>query len=282
MDNTTTSPRPSLTAADTCADVAALRQASPLVLSITNWVVMNYNANALLAAGASPIMAHAHEEVRDMTTIAQAVVLNIGTLEPYWVDSMGMAIEQANTLNKPVVLDPVGAGASTYRNSALAKLLQQGSPSVIRGNASEIMSVAGLDAATKGVDSSHGSDDALASAKALAKLHNAVVCISGETDYVVDQHGRQAALRNGHDWMTKVTGMGCSASALVGAFCAVQPDLWRATVSAMSLVAVAGEVAVAKAQLQGAGVGTLQTLWLDQLQLLDAPTLTQHLKLQVS
>ena len=282
MDNTSPLSSQTLTPADICADVALVRERSPLVLSITNLVVMNYNANALLAAGASPIMAHAHEEVRDMASIAQAVVLNIGTLEPYWIDSMGMALDQAKALHKPVVFDPVGAGASAYRNQAIAELLQHGSPSVIRGNASEIMSVAGLSAATKGVDSTHDSQDALASAKALAKQHNAVVCISGETDYVVDHHGRQAELRNGHAWMTKVTGMGCSASALVGAFCAVQPDAWRATVSAMSLVAVAGELAVAKAQLQGAGVGTLQTLWLDQLQLINAQTLAQHLKLKVS
>src|SRR5512137_2360379 len=135
------------------ADLQSVRERAPLVHSITNFVVMNFNANALLAVGASPVMAHALEEVRDMVGIAQALVLNIGTLEPAWIRAMVVALQAARARGLPVVLDPVGAGATPYRNAALAELLQAGAPTVVRGNASEIMSVAGLSASTRGVDS---------------------------------------------------------------------------------------------------------------------------------
>ncbi|NDP48941.1 MAG: hydroxyethylthiazole kinase, partial [Sulfuriferula multivorans] len=129
-----------LSAADLWSDVVAVRERSPLVHSITNLVVINFNANVLLAAGASPVMAHAHEEVRDMVAIAQALVLNIGTLDSYWVDSMKLALAAAAKRGIPSVLDPVGAGATPYRNQTLEDLLAIASPTVIRGNGSEIMS----------------------------------------------------------------------------------------------------------------------------------------------
>ncbi len=198
------------------ADLQAVRDRAPLVHSITNLVVMNFNANALLAVGASPVMAHAHEEVRDMVGIAQALVLNIGTLEPAWVRAMQLALQAAQARRIPVVLDPVGAGATPYRNAALGELMRTGAPSVVRGNASEIMSVAGLAATTRGVDSAASSNDAVDAARALARDLGAVVCVSGADDHVVDASGRWATLSNGHPWMTRVTGVGCSASALVG------------------------------------------------------------------
>ncbi len=263
------------------ADLQAVRERAPLVHSITNLVVMNFNANALLAVGASPVMAHAHEEVCDMVGIAEALVLNIGTLEPAWVRAMQLALQAARARGIPVVLDPVGAGATPYRNAALTELLRTGAPTVVRGNASEIMSVAGLAATTRGVDSAASSHEAVAAAQALARALGAVVCVSGADDLVVDAAGRRVTLSNGHPWMTRVTGVGCSASALVGAFAAVQPDPWRATVAAMACLGVVGEIAVERTQAAGAGVGRLQMELLDGLQLLDREAFVMRLRMLV-
>jgi len=262
-------------------DLQAVRAHAPLVHSITNLVVMNFNANALLAVGASPVMAHAEEEVCDMVGIAQALVLNIGTLEPAWIRAMALALQAAREKGIPVVLDPVGAGATPYRNAALSGLLQTGAPTVVRGNASEIMSVAGLAAATRGVDSAASTHEAADAAQALARKLGAVVCVSGADDLVVDASGRRATLSNGHPWMTRVTGVGCSASALVGAFAAVQPDAWRATLAAMACLGVVGEMAVERTQAQGGGVGRLQIELLDGLQLLDRDSFVTRLRMVV-
>lgn len=263
------------------ADREAVSAQAPLVHSITNLVVMNFNANALLALGASPVMAHAELEVRDMVGIAQALVLNIGTLEPDWIRAMKLALAAARERGIPVVLDPVGAGATPYRNAALADLLQAGAPTIVRGNASEIMSLAGLAVRTRGVDSAASSLEAVEAARSLARELGAVVCVSGADDHVVDASGRWATLSNGHPWMTRVTGVGCSASALVGAFAAVQPDAWRATLAAMAHLGVVGETAVERVQAAGAGVGRLQIELLDGLQLLEAGTFIDRLRLQV-
>ena len=263
------------------ADREAVSAQAPLVHSITNLVVMNFNANALLALGASPVMAHAELEVRDMVGIAQALVLNIGTLEPDWIRAMKLALAAARERGIPVVLDPVGAGATPYRNAALADLLQAGAPTIVRGNASEIMSLAGLAVRTRGVDSAASSLEAVEAARSLARELGAVVCVSGADDHVVDASGRWATLSNGHPWMTRVTGVGCSASALVGAFAAVQPDAWRATLAAMAHLGVVGETAVERVQAVGAGVGRLQTELLDGLQLLGRETFIDRLRLQV-
>lgn len=272
-----------LSAADIWADVAAVRARSPLVHCITNLVVVNFNANALLAAGASPVMAHAHEEVHDMVGIAQALVLNIGTLDPYWVESMKLALAAAAQRGIPSVLDPVGAGATPYRNRTLEALLAVAAPTVIRGNASEIMSTAGAAVATRGVDSSAAAMDALgAAAQALVVRTGGTVCVSGAVDHILDAQQRWARLSNGHPWMTKITGVGCSATALVGAFCAVQADAWRATTAAMAFLGVAGEVAAEKVQARGLGVGSLAVSLLDELQLLDQATFEDRLRLEVS
>ena len=273
---------PALTPAQLWSDVEQVRASAPFVHSITNHVVMNLNANVLLAAGASPVMAHAHEEVADMAAIAQALVLNIGTLEPYWIESMRLALLTAHGRGIPVVLDPVGAGATAYRNQSLAMLMATASPSVIRGNGSEVMSLAGSAIKTRGVDSSAAADDALGAAQALTQETKGVVCVSGVTDHVLDAGHRWARLSNGHAWMTKITGIGCSATSLIGAFCVVQPDLWRATVAAMAFWGVAGEVAAEQAQAAGQGVGSMQAYMLDALQLMNADTFTQRLKLEVA
>jgi hydroxyethylthiazole kinase len=274
-----TTPSYPLTAHDLWADVEAVRQQRPLVHSITNLVVMSLNANVLLAAGASPVMAHAHEEVKDMAGIAQALVLNIGTLDPYWVDSMKLALTRALERRIPVVLDPVGAGATPYRNQAVEALLATGSPTVIRGNASEVMSTARVSIKTRGVDSSAAADDALDAAKALAERTGGVVCVSGATDYILDHTGRLTKLNNGHEWMTRITGVGCSLTTLMGAFAVVQPDAWRASVAAMAFMSIAGELAAEKTMARGGGVGSMAVALLDELHLMTAETFVSRLKL---
>jgi hydroxyethylthiazole kinase len=242
--------------------IQTVRQQSPLVHCITNFVVMNSTANALLAAGASPIMAHAHSEMNDMVSIADSLVINIGTLDEYWVESMLLAIKQANLLGKPWVLDPVGAGATPYRDETL-KLILQFHPTIIRGNASEIMALANQNTSlTKGVDSSHESNEATVAAKQLQIEFGSVVCISGATDIIAGSE-KTTRLSNGHSLMTKVTGMGCTATALTGAFVAVNPkDSFMATVSAMALMGVAGQIAAEKSNGRP---GILQINFLDAL-----------------
>lgn len=242
--------------------ISGVRNTSPLVHNITNYVVMNTTANALLAVGASPIMAHAHEEMKDMVSISGALVINIGTLDEYWVASMRTAIIQAQTLSKPWILDPVGAGATPYRNKVLKELLSF-HPSVIRGNASEIMALAQMSTQTKGVDSTHQTEEAINAARHLNQTTGAVICISGATDTIVHQE-KLVYLRNGDPLMTRVTGMGCTATALIGAFCAAFPsDLPEATTAAMALMGVAGQ----QAALLAKGTGSMQMHFLDALSL---------------
>lgn len=255
--------------------VQAVRTQSPLVHSITNYVVMNNTANALLAAGASPIMAHAHPEMEDMVSICGALVINIGTLDEYWVKSMELAIVRAADLGRPWVLDPVGAGATPYRNKVLEDLMVRHKPSVIRGNASEVMALARMQAQTKGVDSTHQAEEAVQAALQLNQTTGAVVCISGATDFIVHEK-KICALHNGSPLMAKVTGMGCTATALIGAFCATSPeDIFHATVAAMALMGVAGEIGAEKA----AGPGSMQFQFLDALYNMDSESFMNRLKI---
>jgi hydroxyethylthiazole kinase len=255
-------------------NILAVREKSPLVHSITNYVVMNNTANALLAAGASPIMAHAHPEMKDMVSIIGALVINIGTLDEYFVKSMHLAIGQANSLGKPWVLDPVGAGATPYRNEVLEELLHF-RPTVIRGNASEIMALAKKhQSTTKGVDSTNQSTEALGAAVSLHQHFGSVVCISGATDIIVYKDSI-VKLSNGHPLMARVTGLGCTASALTGAFVAVNPhDPAAATASAMALLGVAGELAAERSK----GPGSLQQNILDILYALSKEEFTARIK----
>ena len=253
--------------------VESVRRLSPVVHNITNFVVMNNTANALLALGASPVMAHALEEVGDMVGIASALVLNIGTLSKKWVKSMHIAGERAVERGIPIVLDPVGAGATGFRTTAARNLASDLRPAIIRGNASEIMALCGDRASTRGVDSTEASQDAVAAAQVLHADWGSVVCISGATDYIV---GGQEIFRvaNGHPMMTRVTGLGCTASALCGAFAAVTPDPARAAAQAMVVMGVAGEMAAEGA----AGPGTLQVRFLDALYRLTREDIAQRLR----
>lgn len=241
-------------------DVEKIREKGPLVHNITNYVVMNTTANALLALGASPVMAHAVPEVEEMAGIAGSLVINIGTLSDAWITAMFMAAKKAAQRQIPIIIDPVGVGATRYRTRTARELIQSSTPSIIRGNGSEIMALCEQDIATKGVDSTSASDQAIDSAKALARDFNCVVCITGKTDYIVSQE-TIIQVKNGHAMMPRVTGLGCTATALCGAFAAVNPEFDKAAAHAMAVMGIAGEMAAKNAQ----GPGTLQVNFMDAL-----------------
>jgi len=221
-----------------------LRSRRPLVHNITNYVVMDFSANALLAIGASPVMAHAAEEVREMVALAGALVLNIGTLSPHWIEAMFLAGHEARARGVPIVLDPVGAGATQLRTRTALRLAEDLRPTVLRGNASEILSLGRAGGATRGVDSTRGVDEARDTAVELAKRWGAVVAVTGPEDFVTDG-ARSVRVTNGHALMGRVTGTGCVASALVGAFAAVEQDVLSASAAALIVFGVAGELAAA-------------------------------------
>lgn len=237
-----------------------MRDARPLVHNITNFVVMNFTANTLLASGAAPVMAHAPEEMEEMAAIAGAVVLNIGTLSTPWVESMLAAGKAAAKLGKPVVLDPVGAGASKLRTEAAWRILRETGVRVLRGNASEIMALHNADSKTRGVDSSHEAAEAVDAARALAKELDLVVAVTGKQDMVTDGDTIYH-IDNGHELMSCITGTGCSSSAITGAFLAAEPDTLQAAVAALAFHGLAGEYAAKKA----AGPGSFSVAFLDSL-----------------
>lgn len=266
---------PNGTTLDFCTPLARVRDASPLVHNITNFVVMNNTANALLAVGASPAMVHAAEEVEEFAAISRALVINIGTLAPRWVEAMHLAATRAKSAGIPWVLDPVGAGATSYRSQVSSDLARL-HPTVIRGNASEIMVLAGaFGAAGRGVDSTHSTDAALEPARGLARDTRAIVAMTGVVDYVTDGH-RVVAIHNGHPMMARVTGLGCTATALVGAFLGANDDPFAATVSALATLGVAGEMAADHSP----GPGSLQLHLLDLLYRLDHGELARRARVR--
>lgn len=251
-----------------------VRESGPLVLSVTNYVAANLNANGLLAVGASPVMTHQVEEIEDLVRIAGGVVVNMGIPAGKLPDAMYRAGECANRSGKPLVFDPVGAGASQYRNRVCAKLLAVSSPDIIRGNASEILALAGQGQATKGVDSAHGSLEARSAARGLAEKHGCAVCVSGEIDLVTDGK-REILIDNGHAMMPRITGLGCTASALAGAFAAVMDDMVEALAACMAVLSVAGEIGAE----QAAGPASLQTGIIDALYTLSKEQIKERAKI---
>ena len=239
-----------------------IREKKPLVHNITNYVVMNYTANALLACGASPVMAHAVGEVEEMVSLAGALVLNIGTLSPPWIEAMFKAGKRANALRVPVILDPVGSGATRLRTDSAKQLIEGVSIQVIRGNASEILSLAGekSESQTKGVDSVHTVDQVAETAKVLAKELKTTLAITGAVDLITDGK-RICRVMNGHEMMSHVTGTGCTATVMIGAFLAVCPDSVEAATTGLSYFGLAGEKAAAKTS----GPGSFQIALLDAL-----------------
>ena len=250
------------------AAIAAVRTKSPLVHSITNYVVMNNSANALLSIGASPVMAHWKDEMEEMTAIAGALVINIGTLDTEWIEGMKAAGLAASRRGTPIVLDPVGAGATSQRTNAAWDIINLCHPTIIRGNGSEIMALVDANVRSKGVDSSASSDDALSAAKKLAADTGAVVVISGETDYITNGNDVYT-VEGGDPIMTSVTGLGCTATALTGAFAAVESDPMVAATAAMAVMSLAGERAAVNAR----GNGSMQMHFLDELYNLTPETL---------
>lgn len=241
-------------------NVDKVRGSGPIVHSITNYVVMNSTANALLSAGASPIMAHAKEELEELITLSGALVVNIGTLSTTWIESMRLGASIAAANYKPVVLDPVGAGASRLRTETALSLLEEGGISLVRGNASEIMALAGTGAATRGVDSCNDSSEAEISAKSLAKKYRCIVTVSGCTDFVTDGE-TVYNITGGSEYMPLVTGMGCIATAICGAHLAICEDSFAAAISGMGCMAVAGGLA----EVASNGPGSFAVQFLDAL-----------------
>ena len=237
-----------------------IKNEKPLVLNITNYVTMDFVANGLLSLGASPVMSKAKQETADLLKITSAVVINLGTLNSEFIELCSHVCALANTLGTPVILDPVGAGASAYRTQTCEKLLADHQIAIVRGNASEIMALAGSNLLTKGVDSSTSSDRAVSSAQALAKQLNTTVVISGETDFVIDAENI-AQFSRGVAMMPMITGTGCLLSAIVGAFHAVDSNAFSAASAGTLFYSICGEIAAERAE----GPGTFKMHFLDAL-----------------
>lgn len=257
--------------------LTAMRAKPPLVQCITNYVAMNIAANVVLAAGASPAMVHAAEEAGEFAAIAGAVTVNIGTLSTQWIDGMHAAATAANAAGKPWVLDPVAHYATSFRRRAVADLLAL-RPTIIRGNASEIIALAGGESRGQGVDSRDPVEQAEASARSLAGRHGAVVAVTGVVDFITD--GTQALrIEGGSPLMPQVTALGCSLTCLTGAFAATIPDdAFAATVAALATFAVAGEQAAKDA----AGPGSFSWRFLDALTALDGATLDANVRISAA
>jgi hydroxyethylthiazole kinase len=254
----------------TARSLDRIRRQTPLVHNITNFVVMNDTANVLLAIGASPVMAHAIDEVRDMVAHAGALVLNIGTLDEAWVESMLAAGTEANRRGVPVVLDPVGAGATPLRTSSVERILDSVRLALVRGNAGELSAIAGLAGQVRGVDSVAASAPEAAARKVAARTGGAAVA-SGAIDYAADA-ARAAEIRNGDPMMGRITGSGCMATALCGAFLAVEPDPFLAGVEAMIAFGIAGELA---ARISS-GPGTFRANLIDAVANLDRAAIQER------
>jgi len=232
------------------ATLRTLRERKPLVHQITNYVVMNETANATLALGALPVMAHAREEVEEMVALAGALVLNIGTLSPPWVEAMLLAGKAANAAGVPVVLDPVGAGATRYRTDTARRLLEQVDVAVLRGNQGEVATLVGVAAEVRGVESIGAGEEPAGLARAAAGKLGLVAAVTGPVDYVSDGE-RVLAVANGHELLASVTGTGCMATAITGCFLAVKQDALEAAAEALAAFGVAGEDAARAAKGPG-------------------------------
>lgn len=259
-----------------------VRNKKPLVHNITNYVTVNDCANILLAIGASPIMADDIKEAADITKISSALVINIGTLNERTIESMIASGKKANELNIPVVFDPVGAGASDFRNATTKRILEEVKVSVLRGNMSEIKFISGLEATTKGVDASEsdistGNDEGINVAKNLASKLNCTVAITGATDIVSDGN-RVAILENGTKMLSNVTGTGCMTTSLVGAFSGAGSDYFIAAISGITSMGIAGEIAFERSgQI---GTGSFHIAIIDAISNLDSEVINNMAKIE--
>jgi hydroxyethylthiazole kinase len=248
--------------------LARLRERKPLIHQITNYVVMNETANATLALGALPVMAHAAEEVEEMVGFAGALVLNIGTLSPHWVDAMISAGRAANERGVPVVLDPVGAGATRYRTDTAKRILDAVRVAAVRGNAGEVATLAGVEAEMRGVESIGAGAAPAEIAREAARSLGLVASVTGPVDHVSDGE-RVAAISNGDPMLASITGTGCMSSAVTGCFLSVADSVFDGAVEALVAFGVAGEDAARDAK----GPGSFHVNLYDALAALDPATI---------
>ncbi|MGC8610455.1 MAG: hydroxyethylthiazole kinase [Thermoplasmata archaeon] len=221
-------------------DLEKIRRKRPLIHHITNFVVMNDSANITLALGASPIMAHAKEELEDLINIADVLYINIGTLDSFWIDSMYLSLKYSEKYDKPVLLDPVGSGASKLRTQISLKLLESSSIKILKGNAGEILSLYGEKGKVKGVDSiSEGNINVV---EELALKYNKTVISTGKFDYVSDGK-RKAIVKNGTEMFEKITGSGCMLGSVISSFMAVNRDYFESSIEGLLTFEIAGELA---------------------------------------
>ncbi len=257
------------------ATLRTLRERKPLVHQITNYVVMNETANATLALGALPVMAHAREEVEEMVRLAGALVLNIGTLSPHWVEAMLLAGRAANEADVPVVLDPVGAGATTYRTETAHRILNDVGVAVLRGNAGEVATLVGVEAEVRGVESIGTGGEPADLARAAAQSLDLVASVTGPVDHVSDGR-RVLAIANGHELLGAVSGTGCMSSAITGCFLAAKKEEpLAAAAEALAAFGVAGEEAARDAK----GPGTFHVNLYDALAALDPDRLDERARI---
>ncbi len=259
-----------------CANaLQRLRRQKPLIHHITNLVVMNDTANATLHIGALPVMAHAPEEVADMVRLSGALVLNLGTLSAPWLQAMRIAVTEANARAIPIVLDPVGAGATPFRSEQNLSFLQDFHIHILRGNIGEVASLCGIGAEVRGVEAIGATESAADVAVAAAKRFGLTAVVSGATDYISDGR-RLVAVDNGHRWLTTLTGTGCTATTLVGAFAAVCPDAVEAAVAGLVSMGIAAEQA---AELSH-GPGSFRIAFQDALYYLDSETIDKMARIR--
>lgn len=254
-----------------------IRDRKPLIHHITNTVTMNDSANIILALGALPVMAHAIEEVEEMVSIAEALVLNIGTLDSGHVESMLLAGKRANELGIPIVLDPVGAGATRFRTQSALRLLSKLRIAVVRGNAAEMGALVGVAGETRGVESISVADDRESLARRVARELECVAVITGVHDIITDGK-RIARVDNGDPLLASITGSGCMSTSLVGAFLAVDPDAWYAATAGLVMMGLAGQLAASKAS----GPGTFRAHLFDAIAMMDEQAIIQGQKVSVA
>jgi len=251
-----------------------IRERKPLVHQITNYVVMNETANATLALGALPVMAHAPQEVEEMVGLASALVINIGTLSDPWIHAMLLAGKAANARGIPVVLDPVGVGATRYRTDTARRILDEVDVTVLRGNQGEVATLVGAEAEVRGVESMATGLEPQALARDAAKQFGLVASVTGAIDHVSDGE-RVIAIANGHPLLAAVTGTGCISTALTGCFLAVKAD---DPLSASAEALIAYEVAAEAAAAGAEGPGTFHARLYDALAALDPDTVDGRAK----
>lgn len=256
--------------------VKKVREQKPVVHHLTNWVTIYDCANIVKVFGGSPIMAHAPEEVAEMSSIASSLVLNIGTLTPDFVDAMEMAARSANSKGTPVILDVCGAGATRLRDAQCHRLLQRVKIDVVKGNVSEIARVAGEDVRTKGVDSGEYYGKIETAMEYLAHTRRCTVVATGKEDYVTDG-SRTFVVRNGHPMMENVVGTGCMATSVIGTFCAAETDLAFASAAGLAAYEIAAEIAVAGSH----GPGTFKQQLYDAVYSLDRETVEKMKKIEL-